>query len=70
MLVLSRKLGEAVYINDNIVVNIVSINGGKVRLGFEAPSDVRIMRSEIDDWSRLSIATDQSLDNKAKSFSA
>lgn len=47
MLVLSRKLGERIYINDNIVITIVEIDRGKVRLGIEAPKDVEILREEL-----------------------
>jgi carbon storage regulator len=65
MLVLTRKLGESVYINDTIKVTVVDIGGGKIRLGFEAPADVRIMRSEIDDWSPLSFENVRSVQGKA-----
>lgn len=44
MLVLSRKLGERIYIGDSIVVTVVDIDRGKVRLGIEAPRDIEILR--------------------------
>jgi carbon storage regulator len=47
MLVLSRKIGERVVIADAIVVTIKQIDRGKVRLGIEAPANVRIVREEI-----------------------
>lgn len=47
MLVLSRKEGESIVINDDIVVTIVRNKGGVVRVGIEAPQDVRIVRSEL-----------------------
>lgn len=46
MLVLSRKVGEKVYINDNITLTIVGIERGKIRLGIDAPRDVTIHRPE------------------------
>jgi len=49
MLVLSRKPGEAITINENIVVTIVEIRGDKVRLGIEAPKDVKVHRQEVFD---------------------
>jgi carbon storage regulator CsrA len=58
MLVLSRKMGEAVVIGDRIKVNIKKISGGKVQIGVEAPRDVRILRGELDDWSAMSSETD------------
>jgi carbon storage regulator len=47
MLVLSRKLGEKIYINDNICITVVDIDRGKIRLGIEAPRDVPIFRKEL-----------------------
>ena len=47
MLVLSRKLGEKIYINDNICITVSSIDRGKIRLGIDAPRDVPIYRQEL-----------------------
>lgn len=47
MLVLSRKLGEKIYINDNICITVVDIERGKIRLGIEAPPDVPVFRQEL-----------------------
>lgn len=47
MLVLSRKLGEKIYIGDNICITVVDVDRGKVRLGIEAPRDVPIFRQEL-----------------------
>ena len=47
MLVLSRKINERIFIGDNIVITITSIDRGKVRIGVEAPKDVTIYREEI-----------------------
>jgi carbon storage regulator len=47
MLVLTRKLMEKLVIGDNICITVVRIEGGQVRLGIEAPPDVRIVRSEL-----------------------
>lgn len=47
MLVLSRKPGEAITINENIVITIVEIRGDKVRLGIEAPKDIKVHRQEV-----------------------
>lgn len=49
MLVLSRKLNESIIIGDNIRITVTYINGHQVRLGFEAPPDVKIFREEIKD---------------------
>ncbi len=47
MLVLSRKPSESVYIDSKIQITVVSISKGRVKLGFNAPDDVRILRSEL-----------------------
>ena len=47
MLVLSRKVGEKVVIDGCITVQIIAIEGNKVRIGISAPPDVRVDREEI-----------------------
>jgi len=47
MLVLSRKLGEKIFIGDSICITVVDIDRGKIRLGIEAPRDVAIYRQEL-----------------------
>jgi carbon storage regulator len=47
MLILTRKPGESLYIGDNVKVTIVEIKGNQIRVGIEAPSELRIYREEI-----------------------
>jgi len=47
MLVLTRKLGEKIYIGDNICITVVDIDRNRIRLGVEAPRDVPIYRQEL-----------------------
>lgn len=47
MLVLTRKLGESITIDDNIKIRIEKIRGKQVRLGIEAPKETRIYREEV-----------------------
>jgi carbon storage regulator len=47
MLVLSRKVGEQIIIGEDIRVAVVSISGDRVRLGFIAPADIRVLRTEL-----------------------
>lgn len=47
MLVLSRKLEEAIVINGEIEIKIVDISGDRVRLGIEAPQSYRVFRKEL-----------------------
>ncbi|MGL5973280.1 MAG: carbon storage regulator CsrA [Oscillospiraceae bacterium] len=47
MLVLQRKLGETLIINDNIEISIVEMGKDKVKIGIEAPKDIKVLRKEI-----------------------
>lgn len=47
MLVLSRKVGEKIFVGDQIVITTVRANGGAVRIGIEAPEEMLIIRSEL-----------------------
>ena len=47
MLVLTRKPGQSIVINDNIEVTILEVKGEAVRIGVEAPKNVTIYRHEI-----------------------
>jgi carbon storage regulator len=47
MLILGRKAGDAIYIGDGIRLVVLACDRAGVRLGIEAPADVKIMRGEI-----------------------
>jgi len=47
MLVLSRKEDQSIEIGKEIVITVLSIDGGRVRLGISAPPDVKIRREEL-----------------------
>ena len=47
MLVLSRKQKQSVFINENVVVTVLSIQGDRVRLGIEAPREMPVHRREV-----------------------
>jgi len=49
MLVLKRKVGEVVRISNDIEVHVLAVEGDVIKLGFEAPKQVQILRSEIYD---------------------
>ena len=48
MLVLSRKPNERIVIADDIVVQILAVNGGRVRVGIDAPRDMLVLRDELE----------------------
>ena len=47
MLVLSRKVGERIWIGEDISVTVVRITGGGVRIGIEAPTEMAVVREEL-----------------------
>ncbi len=47
MLILTRKMGESIRINDNIVIKIVELDSRHVKLGIEAPRNIAVNREEI-----------------------
>ena len=47
MLILQRKPGESIQIGDQIKVSVVSVDGRRVRLSIEAPTDISILRTEL-----------------------
>ena len=51
MLILTRRIGETIIINDDIKIMVLRADNGTVRLGFEAPKDVSIHREEI--WNKI-----------------
>ena len=48
MLVLSRKETQRIRVGDSIVVTIVKVSGDKVRVGIEAPSNMLVLRDELE----------------------
>ncbi|MEM7473508.1 MAG: carbon storage regulator [Planctomycetota bacterium] len=48
MLVLTRKTQETIQVGDSVTIHVTRIKGNKVQLGIEAPTDVRILRGELD----------------------
>jgi carbon storage regulator len=48
MLVLSRKQNERIRVGDSVVVTVVRVSGDKVRIGIEAPPNVRVLRDELE----------------------
>ena len=47
MLVLTRKRNQSIMVNDNIELTIIDIQGDQVRVGINAPKDVKIFRKEV-----------------------
>lgn len=51
MLVLTRRKGETLVIDDAIRVTVLNVAGNQVRIGVEAPKDIEVHREEI--WEKI-----------------
>ncbi len=47
MLILTRKLGESIIIEDNVKITVVDINKQQIKLGIDAPRHITINREEV-----------------------
>lgn len=47
MLILTRKEAETIKIGNDIEITVTAINGNQVRLGIQAPKDVKVVRAEL-----------------------
>lgn len=47
MLVLARKVGQSIVINDNIELLVIEVRGDQVRLGIDAPKSIPVHRKEL-----------------------
>lgn len=59
MLVLSRKLNQSIVLGDNIKIEVLKISGNTVRIGVQAPDDVKILRGELAPYGVTSEPTQQ-----------
>lgn len=48
MLVLTRKISQQIQIGDGVVITILQVKGNSVRVGIEAPREVRVVRGELE----------------------
>jgi len=46
MLILTRKKGESIAIGDNIQIQVLAVKGGQVRIGIDAPREIKVNREE------------------------
>jgi len=47
MLILSRKIDEKIQIGDNITITLIDVHGEQVKIGVEAPKNVKVFRQEV-----------------------
>jgi carbon storage regulator len=61
MLVLSRKIGQSIVIDDDIVVTVLDAGGGRVSLGIQAPKEKAIYRQELYDAIQNALTQDDAV---------
>ena len=47
MLVLTRRINERIMIGDDIVVTVLEVHGDQVRIGIDAPREIKVFREEV-----------------------
>ena len=47
MLILSRKIDQKIRIGDDIIITLIDVKGDQVKIGVEAPSNVKVYRQEV-----------------------
>ena len=52
MLILTRRIGQTLSINNDIKITLVSLKGNQARIGIDAPKDIEINRDEISEDER------------------
>ena len=52
MLVLSRKESQSLHLGDTIKVTIIGVSGDQVRIGIEAPEEIRVLREELEPYEK------------------
>ena len=55
MLVITRKAGEELHIGEDILITVIETSKDRVKIGIEAPANVRIIRSELFDTEKFNI---------------
>ena len=66
MLILTRKIGETIWINDDIEITINEIKGDQVKIGINAPRTIEILRGELK--TEVSSANAEALTTKLPNF--
>jgi carbon storage regulator len=70
MLVLKRKIGQRIIIGDNIIVQVIDVEGRSVKIGIEAPKSVSVVREELLERIKEKVAESAIKEDIIKSFKA
>ncbi|MGN0620317.1 MAG: carbon storage regulator CsrA [Porcipelethomonas sp.] len=64
MLILSRKSGESLFINEEIEIKLIEVSGDKVKIGVNAPQNVKVLRGELRQTMKSNIESSESISRK------
>jgi len=53
LLILTRRIGESLIMNDDIKVTVLGVQGNQIRIGVDAPKEVSVHRQEV--WDKIQI---------------
>lgn len=65
MLVLTRKRNEMIRVGDNVVIKVIKTGKGSVKIGIEAPANVRVLRGELEPFEEVE-ASEDSLEDEPR----
>ena len=68
MLVLTRKTAEQILIGNDIKITVVRIQGNSVRIGIDAPRDLRVIRGELEASDSKQMADEFELSDREQAF--
>lgn len=64
MLVLSRKPNQEIHLPDlDVSIRVLSTKNGSVKIGIQAPSDIRVLRGELNDFGKDSFCSENHADS-------
>lgn len=61
MLVITRKTGEGLVINNNIRIVVTEVGKDRVKIGIDAPKEIRVVREEIYDTEKQNVAASSAI---------
>ena len=64
MLILTRRVGEALMVGDDTKIVVLGVKGSQIRLGINAPKDVKVHREEI--YEKINVDTSETATKYAK----
>ena len=64
MLILTRKVGESIMIGESVEVKVLGIRAGQIKIGIEAPKDLKVHREEIYERIRAEKESERQAANK------